>query len=59
MSDTKCYPIVEPIRNGWAARGPGWAVHGCTPEDARRKYEEAEARHREIAQRPFWFERNQ
>jgi hypothetical protein len=50
-------PILTPIKNGWAARGKGWAVHGRTKEEATQKYYEAEARHREIDQRLFLFER--
>jgi hypothetical protein len=54
----KTEPILTPIKNGWAARGLGWAVHGRSKEEAVEKYYEAEARHREIDQRPFWFERH-
>jgi uncharacterized protein YuzE len=50
-------PTITPIKHGWAARGKGWAVHGRTPEEARQHYETADARHREIDQRPFWYER--
>lgn len=42
------FPIIEPVRSGWMARGDGWAVQGETEEDARRRYEEAKRRHREI-----------
>jgi hypothetical protein len=52
-------PILTEIKNGWAALGDGWAVHGRTKEEAIQKYYEAEARHREIDQRPFWYERLQ
>jgi hypothetical protein len=51
-------PILSEIKNGWAALGHGWAVHGRTKEEALQKYYEAEAKHREIDQRPFWFERS-
>lgn len=45
-------PIVEPIRNGWAAYGKGWAVRGESPDDARARFF-AEARLRaEIDRRP-------
>ena len=27
-------PGIEPIKNGWAALGNGWAVHGKTQEEA-------------------------
>jgi hypothetical protein len=50
-------PILSEIKNGWAALGPGWAVHGRTKEEALQKYYEAEAKHPEIDQRPFWHER--
>jgi hypothetical protein len=50
-------PILSEIKNGWAALGHGWAVHGRTKEEALQKYYEAEAKHREINQRPFWHER--
>lgn len=50
-------PVLTPIKNGWAASGEGWAVHGRTKEEAIQKYYEAEAQHREIDQRLFWFER--
>ena len=53
----RAYPILAPIVNGWAARGPGWAVHGRTQEEAVQLYREAEERHREIDERPFWYER--
>lgn len=53
-------PILSEIKNGWAAFGDGWAVHGHTKEDALQKYYEAEAKHREIAQRPLRrFERGE
>jgi hypothetical protein len=49
-------PILTEIKNGWAALGKGWAVHGRTKEEALQKYYEAEAKHHEIDQRPFWYE---
>ena len=51
-------PVLTPIKNGWAARGNGWAVHATTREEAIRKFREAEERHREIDAMPFWYERN-
>jgi hypothetical protein len=59
MENTEMEPILTPIKNGWAARGKGWAVHGRTKEEAIQRYYEAEVRHREIDQRIFWFERRQ
>jgi hypothetical protein len=50
-------PTLTPIKNGWAAHAEGWAVHGTTQEEALQNYYEAKARHREIDQRPFWYER--
>jgi hypothetical protein len=49
-------PILCEIKNGWAVLGHGWAVHGRMKEQALQKYHEAEAKHREIDQRPFWHE---
>lgn len=46
------HPRVEPVKNGWAAYGEGWAVKGRTPEEARERFAEAERRHKEIAERP-------
>ncbi len=46
------YPIVTPIKYGWAAHGDGWAVHGPTKEAAIEAYWEAERKHREIMERP-------
>ncbi len=34
--------ITEEIKNGWAARGNGWAVHAPTEEEAINKYTERE-----------------
>ena len=49
-------PTLAPIKNGWAALGNGWAVHGSTREEALENYHKAEERHREIDSRPFWYE---
>jgi len=46
-------PILSEIKNGWAALGDGWAVHGRTKDEALQKYYEAEVKHREIEQRPL------
>jgi hypothetical protein len=45
------YPALRPIKGGWAAFGPGWAVHGSTQEDALRHYAEALQLHERIAAR--------
>jgi len=50
-------PVLVPIKNGWAARGGGWAVHAPTEDEARRKFTEADQRHREIEARPLFYER--
>ena len=50
-------PRLTPIRNGWAARGDGWAVHAPSREQALRKFEEAERHHEEIDARPPRYER--
>jgi hypothetical protein len=57
QNDQTAAPRLTPIKNGWAAHGDGWAVHGRTQEEAIQKYHEAEAKYREINQRPFWHER--
>jgi hypothetical protein len=49
-------PIIMKIKNGWAALSYRWGVHGRTQEEALQKYYEAEAKHREIDERPFWHE---
>ena len=46
-------PFLQPIKNGWAARGEGWAVAGGTRQEALEKYAEAERLHREIEARPW------
>lgn len=43
-------PRLEPIKNGWAAIGDSWAVHGATQEEALEKFQLALKRHREIDQ---------
>jgi hypothetical protein len=58
IEDTRTEPVLTPIKNGWAARGKGWAVHGRTKEEAIQNYYEAEERRREINQRGFWYERH-
>lgn len=50
-------PMLVPIKNGWAAFGDDWAVHGATQEEAIEKYWKAVERHREIDARPLWYER--
>lgn len=44
---------LRPIKNGWAAVGTGWAVHGETEDEAVRLYHEAIERHKEIDARPI------
>jgi len=39
---------LSAIKNGWAARGQGWAVHGRTREEAQTKFAQAEALHKVI-----------
>jgi len=34
-------PEVSEIKNGWAARAAGWAVHGATKDEAVRRFHEA------------------
>lgn len=46
-------PTLERIKNGWAARGKGWAVHAATREEAEARFREAERRHAEIDARPL------
>ncbi len=48
---------LKPIKNGWAALGTGWAVHGETEEEAVRLFHEAIERHKEIDARPIESER--
>jgi len=57
MEQQKKEPVLAPIKNGWAALGDGWAVHGRTQEEALENYHKAEERHREIDARPLWYER--
>lgn len=50
-------PSLLQTKSGWLARGDGWAIHAPTREEAIRKYEEAERRHKEIDARPYFYER--
>ncbi len=59
MEQQKKGPVLAPIKNGWAALGDGWAVHGRTQEEALENYHKAEERHREIDARPLWYERSE
>ncbi len=52
-------PVLVPIKNGWAALGDGWAVHGHTREEALENFRKAEEKHREIDARPVWYERSE
>jgi hypothetical protein len=56
MSEDTKVPILTPIKHGWSAHGDGWAVHGLTPEEAVQKFLNAEQRHKEIDDLPFWYE---
>ena len=44
-------PDLRPIKGGWAALGPDWAVFGESKEEAVRRYGEAERLHKEIQSR--------
>ena len=44
-------PVLQPIKNGWSAVGNGWAVHGASPDEARRKFDERLKRHEMIKER--------
>ena len=44
-------PKLERIKNGWAAVGNGWAVHGRTEEEALELFRQAQDRHARIAER--------
>ena len=46
-------PRMEPIKNGWAALGKGWAVHGRTQEEALERFKQAQERHWEIDHKPL------
>lgn len=48
---------LKPIKNGWAALGDGWAVHGKTEEEAVRLYHETVEKHREIDARTIKVEK--
>ena len=39
---------LSAIKNGWAALGEGWAVHGQTKEEAQTKFDAAVALHKVI-----------
>jgi hypothetical protein len=43
---------ITPIKNGWAAFGDGWAVHGATQQEALARYWERVAKYQEIAAHP-------
>ena len=44
-------PRLEQIKNGWAALGEGWAVHGSTQEEALELFRQAQRWHTDIEQR--------
>jgi hypothetical protein len=45
METKETRPILQEIKNGWAAIGNGWAVHGKTADEAQHLYNEAEKIH--------------
>lgn len=45
------YPIVKPIKAGWAALGESWAVHAPTREEVVELFEQAQNKHEEIMRR--------
>lgn len=49
-------PVLAQVKNGWAAYGKGWAVHGRTPDEALEKFGDAQRRRREILKMPYWYE---
>lgn len=49
-------PELRPIKNGWAASGKGWAVHGATQEEALENFYQADQEHKRIDARPYWYE---
>ena len=59
VTDEKLIDLYRVV-GGWHAAGKGWAVFGKTPEEARAKFDEAVARHRQIMARgttPFQHDR--
>ena len=48
-------PKLMKIKNGWAARADGWAVHAKTKEGAVAKFREREQFYKELANRPPWY----
>jgi hypothetical protein len=51
LGDIETRVNIKRVKNGWAALGDGWAVHGKTEEEAIKHYHEAVAKHREIRAR--------
>ena len=45
-------PRIEEVRGGYAALGDGWAVVAASPDEARKRFRDAERVHQEIAARP-------
>ena len=45
-------PMLVQIKNGWLARGDGWAVRGDTPEEATQTFEAHRRWHADIDARP-------
>ncbi len=44
---------LEPTKNGWAAFGDGWAIHGATKEEVIARFEETLKKYQEIDARPI------
>ncbi len=55
-SRMKTEPRLMEIKDGWAARGEGWAVHAPTREEAIHRFRKAELRHEKIRQQPPFYQ---
>ena len=44
-------PRLVPIKGGWAALGPDWAVFGESKDEAIEKFNKSLKKHQELAQR--------
>lgn len=56
MCTENLFPKIDKVKNGWSARGKGWAVHAQTKTEAIAKFEEREKFYRELAKRPPIYE---
>jgi hypothetical protein len=52
-------PTVVKIKNGWLARGQGWAVRADSQEEAYRVFAARERWHAEVDARPARLESNE